>query len=209
MVRDFAFGEAAAFFAFTADRVAARAAFSVLGATAAAAAPGLLGATTAAPAPGVKAAGHAMIWAQETQLCTNRLFRTRGVFPRHQIIRVGKNERLFRGVEPPAGPRLHCCPHHCQCGPKPKSECCCRESDVKGKGQSPLSMPLRLGAVAESPALDGTAVRLPLRWLRPKTAPAPPLRLLPPKRIRLGVKPENRLQPFWRTGRRWEWDGWI
>ena len=105
MVRDFAFGEAAAFFAFTADRVAARAASSVLGATAAAAAPGLLGATTAAPAPGVEAAGHAMIWTQETQLCTNRLFRTPGVFPRHQIIRVGTNARLFRGVEPPAGPR--------------------------------------------------------------------------------------------------------
>ena len=66
LVRDFAFGEAAAFFAFPADRVAARAAFSVLGATAAAAAPGLLGATTAASAPGVEAAGHAMIWAQET-----------------------------------------------------------------------------------------------------------------------------------------------
>ena len=78
--------------------VAARAASSVLGATAAAAAPGLLGATTASPAPGVEAAGHAMIRAQERQLCTNRLFRTPGVFPRHQIIRVGTNERLFRGL---------------------------------------------------------------------------------------------------------------
>ena len=79
--------------------VAARAASSVLGATAAAAAPGLLGATTASPAPGVEAAGHAMIRAQERQLCTNRLFRTPGVFPRHQIIRVGTNARLFRGVD--------------------------------------------------------------------------------------------------------------
>ena len=87
LVRDFAFGEAAAF------NVAARAASSVLGVTAAAA------------APGVEAAGHAMIWAQETQLCINRLFRTPGVFPRHQIIRVGTNARLFRGVELPAGPR--------------------------------------------------------------------------------------------------------
>ena len=110
---------------------------------------------------------------------------------------------------PSAEPRMHCCPHHCQCGPKPKSECCCRESDGKGKGQSPLPMPLRLGAVAERPALEDAAVRRLVFWLRPKTAPAPPLRLLPPKRIRLGVKPENHVQPFWRTGRRWEWDGWI
>ena len=39
--------------------VAARAASSVLGATAAAVAPGLLGATTASPAPGVEADGQA------------------------------------------------------------------------------------------------------------------------------------------------------
>ena len=63
---------------------------------------------------------------------------------------------------PSVEPRMHCCPHHCQCRPKPKSECCCRESNGKGKGQSPLPVPLRLGAVAESPTLGDTAVRRPV-----------------------------------------------